>query len=414
MQLISGNQSILDQYFDFETMSTHFKADCAFLQKKWKPGTWNSTKSSTKVSKKELEDLIDQLYSEVRKSDNSWIEIDNKYSQVIQHGPYRIVIVKEPLSDWLEVTVVKPTKKLSIEDYDFSQSILDHLQKNAKGILISGAPGSGKTTFATALVEMFLKENKIIKTIESPRDLLVDDEIVQYSFNYAPYSEIRDILLLSRPDIAIYDEVRNQEDFLLFKDLRLTGIGLIGVIHATQPVDSVQRFIGTIEMGIIPQVIDTVIFIESGTIKEILQLQQVVKVPSGMISADLARPVIEISSFLTQTLKYEIYTYGEQVVVMPLELIKNSAQWVKKNIVSDIANEKLSWLLTSMFHFPVSVEVQSLWNAKLFVNPQNKWKIIWKGGEIIQDLEKRFGLRIDVVEDESLKDFWGSRMKRRK
>jgi ATPase len=112
------------------------------------------------------------------------------------------------------------------------------------------------------LIESYVAQNKIIKTIESPRDLLVDEQVVQYSFSYAPHSEIRDILLLSRPDIAVYDEVRNQEDFVLFKDLRLTGIGLIGVIHATAPVDSVQRFIGTIEMGIIPQVIDTVIYID--------------------------------------------------------------------------------------------------------------------------------------------------------
>lgn len=71
---------------------------------------------------------------------------------------------------------------------------------------------------------MYVQDQQIVKTIESPRDLLVDDEVVQYSFSYAPHSEIRDILLLSRPDMAIYDEVRNIEDFQLFKDLRLTGI----------------------------------------------------------------------------------------------------------------------------------------------------------------------------------------------
>jgi ATPase len=163
----------------------------------------------------------------------------------------------------------------------------------------------------------------------------VDKQVVQYSFSYAPHSEVRDILLLSRPDLAIYDEVRNQEDFVLFKDLRLTGIGLIGVIHATAPVDSIQRFIGTIEMGIIPQVIDTVVYIEKGEIKEILQLKQVVKMPSGMMSADLARPVIEVSSFLEDVLKYEIYTFGEQVVVMPLDQIVEPQH--KKNAVFDAA-----------------------------------------------------------------------------
>ena len=109
--------------------------------------------------------------------------------------------------------------------------------------MVSGAPGSGKTTFAQALLESHCKEGKIIKTIESPRDLLVDDEVVQYSFSYGSHSDLRDILLLSRPDYTVFDEVRNVEDFELFKDLRLTGIGLLGVIHATNPVDSIQRFL---------------------------------------------------------------------------------------------------------------------------------------------------------------------------
>jgi ATPase len=33
---------------------------------------------------------------------------------------------------------------------------------------------------------------------------------------------VRDILLLSRPDYTVYDEVRNTPDFELYKDLRLT------------------------------------------------------------------------------------------------------------------------------------------------------------------------------------------------
>ncbi len=94
-------------------------------------------------------------------------------------------------------------------------------------IATAGAPGSGKTTFAQALVDVYVAKNKIIKTIESPRDLMVPEEVVQYSFTYGGHDEVRDILLLSRPDYTIYDEVRNTNDFMLYKDLRLTGIGLV-------------------------------------------------------------------------------------------------------------------------------------------------------------------------------------------
>ncbi|MEI8007909.1 MAG: hypothetical protein WCI00_00160 [bacterium] len=47
-------------------------------------------------------------------------------------------------------------------------------------------------------------------------------------------------------------------------------------------------------------------------------MQLTVKVPEGMESEDLARPVIIITSFLTKQVEYEIYTFGEQIVVMPL------------------------------------------------------------------------------------------------
>lgn len=71
-------------------------------------------------------------------------------------------------------------------------------------------------------------------------------------------------------------------------------------------------------MGIIPQVIDTVIYIDKGKIAEIYNLQLTVKVPEGMESEDLARPVVVVTSFLSKQVEYEIYTFGEQIVVMPL------------------------------------------------------------------------------------------------
>jgi len=53
-------------------------------------------------------------------------------------------------------------------------------------------------------------------------------------------------------------------------------------------------------------------------IEQIYNLQLTVKVPEGMESEDLARPVIIVTSFLTKQVEYEIYTFGEQIVVMPL------------------------------------------------------------------------------------------------
>ena len=125
-------------------------------------------------------------------------------------------------------------------------------------------------------------------------------------------------MLLVRPDYTIFDEVRRREDFVTFADLRLTGVGMVGVVHANSPLDAIQRFIGKIELGMIPNVLDTVVYIKGGQIDKIYDLELTVKVPTGMTESDLARPVIEIKNFQDDVLEHEIYTFGEENVIVPV------------------------------------------------------------------------------------------------
>ena len=70
------------------------------------------------------------------------------------------------------------------------------------------------------------------------------ENVTQYAISHSSPEEVLDVLLLSRPDYTIFDEMRNTQDFRLFADLRLSGVGMVGVVHATNPVDAIQRFIG--------------------------------------------------------------------------------------------------------------------------------------------------------------------------
>ena len=54
----------------------------------------------------------------------------------------------------------------------------------------------------------------------------------------------------------------------------------------------------------------------------VLSLKMEVKVPSGMTEADLARPVVTVHDFETGKLEYELYSYGEETVVVPVKEIK--------------------------------------------------------------------------------------------
>ena len=201
-----------------------------------------------------------------------------------------------------------------------------------------------------------------------------------------------DILLLVRPDYTIFDEVRRREDFRIFSDLRLTGVGMVGVVHANTPIDAIQRFIGKIELGIIPNVLDTVIYVKDGGISKVYDLELKVKVPSGMVEQDLARPVIEISDFETNRLEYEIYTFGEENIIIPVT--ENGSQ---KSGIEHLAEEKI---LDRLYRFDPHPKIEFLTpgRIKVFVSRDSIPSLIGKAGKTIQELEKSLGLHIDVEE----------------
>jgi ATPase len=187
--------------------------------------------------------------------------------------------------------------------------------------------------------------------------------------------------------------MRNTDDFNLFADLRLSGVGMIGIVHATNAVDSIQRFMNRVELGVIPQIIDTVLFIKFGEVNKVLNLGMTVKCPSGMTEADLARPVVEVRDFETGKLEYEIYTYGEQTVVMPIKKTEGTEHAPMKNIASkSIQQEMMNY--TSR----CEVEVLSDHKCRVYVPEKDISKIIGKQGATINQIEKRLGVNIEVEE----------------
>ena len=300
-------------------MSVHLKQGQKPLGKIGKPGSFLLEEiDDTTITNVTLEKIISEILDSAESSESTNIEISKKNALVIQYRDYRITITRPPFSDAIEITIVHPIVKLSLDDYGISEKLMNRLTEKAEGILISGPPGSGKSTLASGLANYYHNQNKIVKTFESPRDLQVDEGVTQYTKLDGSFENSADILLLVRPDYTIFDEVRRRQDFHIFSDLRLAGVGMVGVLHANSPIDAVQRFIGKIELGTIPSVIDTVVFVMDGEIKKVYGLRLKVKVPSGMFERDLARPVIEIQDFETQNLEYEIYTFGEENVIIPV------------------------------------------------------------------------------------------------
>jgi len=383
------------KYFDSETMSVHLKENIAPLAKRGKPGSFVLTKISDEIlTRDDLEFMAKQILDTPKTSDSSNLELSKAGASVIQYKDYRIAITRPPFSESYEITIVHPIVKLSLDDYSISAELMERFTDRAEGIVISGPPGSGKSTLASALANFYHNQGKIVKTFESPRDLQVDLGITQYSKLDGSFDNSADILLLVRPDYTIFDEVRRREDFHTYADLRLTGVGMVGVIHANSPLDAIQRFIGKIELGIIPNILDTVVFVKDGQIEKVYDLELKVKVPTGMTESDLARPVIEIRNFENNILEHEIYTFGEENVIVPIG--KKS----QKVGIEKLAEDKIRD--TFKRYDPKSeVEILSDNRVRVIVDKQAIPSIIGRGGSNIKDIEKSLNIHIDVVEQDS-------------
>ncbi len=383
------------KFFDSETMSVHLKENHVPLAKKGKPGDFALvTLSDGSLSKEYLEMISNQILGTVEMSDSSSLEISKTGAYVVQYDDYRIAITYPPFSESFEITIVHPTVRMSLDDYHVSDKLMGRFSDGAEGIVISGSPGSGKSTLASGLANFYHNKGKIVKTFESPRDLQVEPGVTQYGKLDGSFDNAADILLLVRPDYTVFDEVRRKEDFGTFADLRLTGVGMIGVIHANSPLDAIQRFIGKIELGMIPNVLDTVVFVMDGEIRKVYVLELKVKVPTGMTESDLARPVIEIRDFENDNLEHEIYTFGEENVIVPV------GKKAERMGIERLAEDKIREIFRR-YDPGVEVEILSDSKVRVIVDERCMASVIGRGGSNISDLEKLLRVHIDVVQKSS-------------
>ncbi|MCQ8904219.1 MAG: PINc/VapC family ATPase [Methanothermobacter sp.] len=386
----------ISRYFDEHTMSVHLKENVVPMAKKGRPGEIQLVEIDKRPLKhSDISRMAREIVERAKSDFKSFIEIEMEGATVVQFREYRISIARPPFSEAFEITAVRPVARVSLEDYRLSDRLVERLRDTAKGVLIAGAPGAGKSTFAQAVAEFYSREMKaVVKTMESPRDLQVGDEITQYAPIERDMQKTADILLLVRPDYTIYDELRKTRDFRIFADMRLAGVGMVGVVHATRPIDAIQRILGRVELGVIPSVVDTTIFIEDGEVKAVYDVSLTVKVPTGMQEADLARPVIEIRDLESGELMHEIYTYGEQTIVMDVskaspERRKPSAHRIAEREIEREFRRRIPGAR-------VRVELESDERARVWIDEKYIPQVIGKKGKTIEEIENSIGISIGV------------------
>ena len=363
----------IEKYFDDNTMSIHLKENVVPMAKKGIPGHIQFDVLNEKTqSYGELKEIVDEILDKAKSDPKTYLESDKEGSYVVQSREYRISIAYPPFSEALEITAVRPVANIDLDEYHLSKKLLERIRTNAEGILISGSPGAGKSTFVQAIGKYYsTKLNKVVKTMESPRDLQLPDEITQYAPLEGSMENTADVLLLVRPDYTIYDELRKNTDFNIFADM------------------------------------DTSIYIENGKVTSVYETKMTVKVPTGMKEADLARPVIEVLDFETGELKNEIYTYGEQTIVMDINLVNgSSSEGRHKSSVEIIAEKEILRKIKKILpkKAKVDVEVISPERANIYIPEEFVPKIIGKNGKRIAEIEESIGisLGVEVIEDKPI------------
>ncbi len=351
-------------------------------------GQWDTIRLES--LQEELLGLID----ENRDRSDCFLEIDRKGCQVIQLGDLRISCAWPPFADAREITIVRPVAKLSIGDYDIDPQLISRLSDHHRGVFICGRPGSGKTTLAQAIAE-YLDEDvgAMVKTMEAPRDLQLANRITQYAPLEGDLEKTAEIIFLVRPDFVIFDEVRRARDFEIFADVRLAGVGLLGVTHANSALEAIQRLIGKVELGLVSQVLDTILHVEAGAIQQVLELRMTVKPPSGM-QEELARPVIEVVEFPSGRITHEMFAFGSEIAVVPVD---PSTSGGGISPISALARDQLVHKIRQWVGVQCGVKITGSNSAEIYAPRGMVATLIGKGGENIRSLQDELGgLKLSV------------------
>lgn len=381
----------IEDFFDEETMSVHLKTDVVPMAKHGSVGEMRfEAIGDDPLTENELEAWMDEIETATQQSSEGFVELDRRGMTIVQLGEYRIALARPPFSDGLEITAVRPIAETELDDYAYADELRERLLDHQRGVLIAGAPGAGKSTLAGAVAGFLSDFDFSVKTMEKPRDLQVGPEITQYTALDGRMENTADSLLMVRPDYTIYDEVRKTEDFSVFSDMRLSGVGMIGVVHATRAIDALGRLVGRVELGMIPQVVDTVVFVEAGEIATVYDISTEVKVPEGLMEEDLARPVIQVRDFETGRPEYEVYSFNRQVVTVPVGGESDDSG------VDRIAKQEIEREIRSVARGNCEVELKSANTAVVYVEEADISTVIGKGGGRITDIENRLGISIDV------------------
>ncbi len=170
-----------------------------------------------------------------------------------------------PISTRASFTIRKPAKTVyPLEDY-LEKEIMTHAQHDyiaealisRKNMLVSGGPGTGKTTFSNAIIKKMSEicdQAQRILILEDTAELQCEmPNVVSMTTSQAvSMTTLLKIAMRSRPDRILVGEVRDGAALDLLKSWNTGCPGGIATIHANSAQSSVLRLISLAQEANVP------------------------------------------------------------------------------------------------------------------------------------------------------------------
>jgi ATPase len=177
--------------------------------------------------------------------------------------------------------------------------------------------------------------------------------------------------------------------------------------------DCLRRFCDRVDYSILPQIINTVIYVVKGTIAKIYDLELTIKAPEGMPGDAHIRPVIVVREHDRQEPEIEIFRYEGETLVMPLTTKRSAGEPItapaeppvvapkeaaepEENVTWKVAGKEVQREIGRYTTGPVEVRIISDNKAVVYIEDKDVPAAIGKGGKNVSAIVNKLGIGIDI------------------
>ena len=182
----------------------------------------------------------------------------------ILNGTARIGVVLPPIADEIDVTLRRYLAKREtfneLMEWDAispgAASLLSAFMATPTGVIITGQPGSGKTTLVNAMLRAAPPTLRVIVCEDTPEVSVAHLHAARWKTRPAGPDgsnavTLRDLVKMSlgmRPDLIVVGEVRGEEAYELTRAGN-AGAGMLSTIHANNARQGLQALVSTAVMA---------------------------------------------------------------------------------------------------------------------------------------------------------------------